>query len=93
MLKVLLIALTLSTSAQAMISFNLPSLDFDMAERAILNSEAIQNAEADLNTEAVDVEKIGKKTYRVTFASGCDLTAKFGKRSKVYVVPESFFCN
>lgn len=93
MMKTILLALMISTSVNASFSFNFPSLDFDMAEKAILNSDAIQNAEADLNQEAVDVEKIAKKTYRVTFEGGCDLTAKFGKRSKVYIVEDSYFCN
>jgi hypothetical protein len=93
MFKTILLTIMISTSVNASYSFNFPSLDFNMAENAILNSKAIQSAEADLGEEAVDAEKIGKKTYRVTFEGGCDLTAKFGKRSKVYIVEDSFFCN
>lgn len=93
MFKSILLAFIISTSANAFVSFNLPNLDFDMAERAILNSKAIKAAEADLGEEAVSAEKIGKKTYLVTFEGGCDLTAKFGAKSKVYIVKDSFFCN
>lgn len=93
MLKTVALLVLLSTQANAMFSFNLPSLDFDMAVSAIERSEAVQMASEDLGEEVVDVERIGKKTYRVTFEGGCDLTAKFGKRSKVYIVEDSFFCN
>lgn len=93
MLKTLVILMLVSTSANAFVSFDFPHLDFDMAERAIINSDAIQSASDDLNQDVVSVEKIGKKTYRVTFEGGCDLTAKFGKRSRVYIVEDSFFCN
>ncbi len=93
MFKALTIAFVLSTSANAFTGVNFPNLDFDMAENAIRNSDAVQSASEDLGEEVVDVEKIAKKTYRVTFEGGCDLTAKFGKWSKVYIVPNSFFCN
>lgn len=92
MIKTIALLALLSTQANAY-SFNMPNLDFDMAERAILNSAAVRSAEADLGEEAVSVKKIGKKTYRVTFEGGCDVTAKFGKWSKVYLVEDSFFCN
>lgn len=93
MLKVISIAFALSTSVNAFTGFNFPHLDFDMAENAIRSSDAVQSASEDLGEEVVDVEKIAKKTYRVTFEGGCDLTAKFGKWSKVYIVKDSFFCN
>ncbi|MBC99266.1 MAG: hypothetical protein CME63_16100 [Halobacteriovoraceae bacterium] len=93
MLKALFVSLILSSSANAFVSFNLPNLDFDMAENAIMRSEAVQSASADLGEEVVDVEKVGKNTYLVVFEGGCDLTAKFGKWSKVYIVKDSFFCN
>ncbi len=90
MLKKIALLALVTTQVSA---FTLPNLDFDMAERAIENSAAVQSAAADLGEEVVDVQKIGKKTYRVTFEGGCDLTAAFGKRSKVYIVEDSFFCN
>lgn len=93
MFKQIILAFILSFSANAMVSFNLPHLDFDMAEKAIMKSDVIQAAEEDLNQEVVDIVKIGKKTYRVTFEGGCDLTVKFGKKSKVNAIEDSFFCN
>ncbi len=93
MFKTLALSFVLSSSVNAFVGFNLPHLDFNMAENAIINSEAIQSACEDLNQEVVDVEKIAKKTYRVTFEGGCDITAKFGKWSKVSIVEDSFFCN
>ena len=91
MLKVIALFALVSTSSHAFVNF--PHLDFDMAERAIENSDAVQSASEDLGEDVVSVEKIGKNTYRVTFEGGCDLTAKFGKWSRVYIVEDSFFCN
>lgn len=92
MLKTLILFLGLTTTAHAY-TVNLPNLDFTMAERAIENSEAVQSAADNLGMDIVDVYKVGKKTYRVVFSGGCDITAKFGKWSKVSIVKDSFFCN
>jgi len=92
MFKALVLFIGLTATSHAY-TLNLPNLDFDMAERAIESSEAVQNAADNLGMDIVDVYKVGKKTYRVVFSGGCDITAKFGKGSKVSIVPDSFFCN
>lgn len=93
LIMTILLSITFLSTANALPSFNMfPSLDFDMAQNAILRSKAIQEVEDDIEREVAQIERINRKDYKVTFKGGCFLVARFGKRSQVEIVEDTFIC-